>query len=357
MYEQELLENQKKIGEIVRSYGKQPQEALEKLQALLKDTEGYAEADSPEYYSVVSSTNEAMGDLYMNMKNLPEAEKAFQEMLRGALKLYEADQEKFDYRMGGAQFKLGTFYRAFIGCHQFQPVPRKLNEQQQKVFEVAEKCYKNAIACTMENAKKGKGPYVELHSVSMEALMVLHAAVGNYETAVLFGQDAVRLGKAIYEKKDDRVQGFRLANQMGGLAGVYSFMKKPETALEYLEDANYVLETHEAEDAKTFGPMLARNYISLGGCYSAVDEEKENAEAAYKKGLERMIALNDQSNNRMVNDVIQSYIFVAEYYKKVENESEAKAHYTWAMKLASDMWKVTKQPVYENLVKQLQGKI
>lgn len=356
MYEKELLENQLKIGKIMKNGMNQPQEALGKLQDLLKDTEQYAQAESAEYYSVTSTIYEAMGDLFMGMKNLQEAEKAFQEMVRRAVKMYEMNKEKFDFRIGVANYKLGNFYRTLIGCHTLLPKPRELNETQQKVFGVAEKCLKNAIGYTMQNARKGAKHHVELHATSMEALMVLQASVGNYEMAVRFGKDCVGLSKAVYDKEDDKAHGMALANRMTGLAGVYTFMKNPQDAMENLEDAIYVLEEHEKDDPKV-QTMLARNYISVGSCYLAIEEEKENAEEAYKKGLNLMLKLNDQSNNRMINDVIQSYIFVGDYYKRVQKDVEAKTHYAQAMKLASDMYRATKQPRYEALMKQLQGKI
>lgn len=356
MYKKELLDNQMKIGQIMKTGMKRPQEALKKLQELLKDTEQYAEGESPEYYGVTSSIYEAMGDLFMGMKNAQEAEKSFQEMVRRAVKMYEIDKEKFDFRIGAANYKLGNFYRTLIGCHMLIPKPRELNEAQKKVFEISEKCLKNAIGYTMPNARKGAVHHVELHGTAMEALMILQASVGNYEMAVRYGKDCVGLSKAVYEKADDKVHGLALANRMTGLAGVYTFMKNPQLAMENLEDAIYVLEAHEKDDPKVQS-MLARNYISVGSCYCAIEEEKENAEEAYKKGLDLMIMLNDQSNNRMVDDVIQSYIFVGDYYKREKKEAQTKAHYTWAMKLASDMFRATKQPKYEMLMKQLQSKI
>lgn len=353
----QLLENQKRVIEIMRSGFKQPGETLSKLQDLLKDSEQYAESASPEYFGVTSTIYEAIGDIYQAMKNPQEAEKAYQEMVRKAVKLHELNKEKYDFRVGTANYKLGLFYRGLIGCHTLIPKPRELNESQQKVFEVTEKCFKNAIGYTMANARKGSGTHVEFHTSCMEALMILHSAVGKYDTAVLFGKDCVNLSKAVYDKADDQVRGFRLANQMTALAGVYTFMRNPQLAMENLEDANFVLEAHQSERDLKAAAMLARNYISLGSCYSAIEEEKENAEEAYKKGLELMTALNDKSNNRMVDDVIQSYIFVGDYYKKTEKEADATAHYTWAMKLASDMFRVTKQPRYEAIVKQIKTKI
>lgn len=355
MEKKALLNNQVKIGQIMKTSMKQPKEALEKLRILLKDTEQYAKGESAEYYGVTSSIYEAMGDLFMGMKNLQEAEKSFQEMVRRALKMYELDKEKFDFRIGAANYKLGNFYRTLIGCHILVPKPRELNESQKKVFEIAEKCLKNAIGYTMTNARKGAIHHVELHGTAMEALMILQAAVGNYEMATRFGRDCVGLSKAVYDKADDKAHGVALANRMTGLAGVYKFMKNQQQAMENLEDAIYVLEAHEKDDPKV-QTMLARSYIGVGSCYQVIEEEKENAEEAYKKGLNLLIQLNDRSNNRMIDDVIQSYVFVGDYYKNEEKETEAKEHYMRAEKLASDMFRVTKQPRYEALIKQLQLK-
>lgn len=355
MEKKALLNNQVKIGQIMKTSVKQPKEALEKLQNLLKDTEQYATGESAEYYGVTSSIYEAMGDLFMRMKNLQEAERAFQEMVRRALKMYELDKEKFDFRIGAANYKLGNFYRTLIGCHILAPKPRELNESQKKVFEIAEKCLKNAIGYTMANARKGAIHHVELHGTAMEALMILQASVGNYEMATRFGRDCVSLSKAVYDKADDKAHGVALANRMTGLAGIYKFMKNQQQAMENLEDAIYVLEAHEKDDPKV-QTMLARNYIGVGSCYHAIEEEKENAEEAYKKGLNLLIQLNDRANNRMIDDVIQSYVFLGDYYRKEEKEMEAKEHYMRAEKLASDMFRVTKQPHYEYLIKQLKTK-
>lgn len=357
MYEKELLNNQLQIGQIMKTGFKQPAETLSKLQELLKNTEKYSEADSAEYYVVLSTVYEAMGDVYQVMRKPQEAEKSFQEMVKKSLKLYEFDKQKHDFRLGAANYKLGLFYRSLIGCHMLAPKPRELNEGQKKVFEIAEQCFKNSIGYTMQNARKGILRYVEFHTSCMEALMILHASVGNYETSVSIGKDCVRLSKVVYDKKDDQMQGVRLANQMTALAGIYSYMKNPQLSMENLEDANFVLEAHQKDGDLKIGAMLARNYISLGSCYSVLEEEKENAEEAYKKGLNLMIKLNDQSNNRMIQDVIQSYVFVGDYYVRASRESDAKAYYVKAEKLASDMYRVTKQQRYETLMKQLQKKM
>ena len=357
MNEKELLENQKRVVEIMNKMAKNPQEAAEQLLALQKDVEAVLSPDSQEYCISSMAVCEAYGDCMVRLKKVPDAEKSYQQMVNHAAKFFEFDREKNDYHLGAAYYKLGSFYRTLIGCNVLLPKPKEFTEPQKKVFEVAEQCYKSAIGCTMQNAKKGLLRYVEFHSVCLADLIVFHAAAGDYKTAILCGKDAVRLGKMVYEKKDDKAQAVRLANFMNALAAVYMFSKEPQPAMESLEDAVYVLEEHEKEDETGIGAMLARYYISLGSCYVAIEEEKHQAEEAYKKGLERMVAINDKTNNKMIDDVIQSYMFVADYYAKEQKEFDAKSHYTWAMKLASDMWKVTKNPKYDNLVKHLQSKV
>lgn len=357
MNEKEMLEKQKQVAELMKNLEKNPQEALKKLLELQQIADREMDKESAEYYSVTVAIQESMGDCHMKLKQIPDAEKAYQEGVRKATKLYEADRSQNDYRLGGAYYKLAAFYRALIGCNMMLPKPKELTEPQKKVFQIAEQCYKNAVGCTMDNAKKGSGRHIEFHANCFGELLVLYAAVGDYEHAIPFGKDAVHLSKVLYEKKDDKVYAFRLANQMNGLAAVYMFSKNSQLAMESMEDAVYVLEEHEEEDPVGLGITLARYYISLGSCYCAVEEEKMNAEEAYKKGLDRMEKLNGQSKNRLIDDLIQSYVFVGDYYQREKKTSEANDCYKRAMKLSADMWKVTKNPKYDNLVKNLQSKV
>ena len=230
---------------------------------------------------------------------------------------------------------------------------RELTELQKKMFELAEGLYKNAVACTMENAKKGALRYANLHALIMSELLVLYASVGDYEKAIACGKDGIKLEKAIYEKMDDKEHSFRLANRMNALATVYIFAKNVQAAVETLEDSIYVLEEHEEEDSDTFGMLLARNYLSLAGAYSQIPEEASNAEATYKKGLEQMTELNKKLNNRFINDLITAYMLVGDYYKRTGSGETAREYYRWAMKRASYLWKSTKNPQYEAVVRRL----
>lgn len=357
MYEKQLFVIQKKIAETVQKSAEHPEGAVAKLLGLKKEVQGFAGDSSPEFYNAAATIQEAIGDIWIKAKKPTEAEKAYIEMVQFSGKLYELDKQKYDYRLGFSYYKRATFYRNALQCATLTVTPKVLNEQQQKLYTVTEGLYKNAIACTMENAKKGQLRYVDLHALCMSELLVLYASVGNYQSAVACGKDGVRLDKAIYEKIDDKAHGFRLANRMNALATVYSFMKNIQLTMETLEDSIFVLEEQEEEDPITFGVMLARNYLTLAGCYAQIEEEKENADATYQKGLEYMVEVNKKTNNHLVNDVITSYMIVGDHYGRKNNNDAAKAHYRWAMKQASDMYNQTKDPKYEAIVNRLKPRV
>lgn len=353
MYEKQLFVIQKKIAETVQKSAENPEAAVAKLVNLKKEVQGFASDTSPEFYNAAATIQEAIGDIWVKAKKPADAEKAYIEMVQLSGKLYELDKQKYDYRLGFSYYKRANFYRSALQCATLTMTPKVLTEQQQKLFTITEGLYKNAVACTMENAKKGQLRYVDLHALCLSELLVLYTAVGNYQSAIACGKDGIRLDKAIYEKLDDKAHSFRLANRMNALATVYTFMKNVQLAMETLEDSIFVLEEHEEEDPITFGVMLARNYLTLAGCYAQVEEEKENADSTYQKGLERMVEVNKKTNNKLINDVITSYMIVGDHYKRKNNTDAAKAHYRWAMKLASDLFNQTKDPKYENIMNRL----
>ncbi len=353
MYEKQLFVIQKKVTETVKEAAKDPEAAVERLMQLQKETESFATDSSPEFYNAAATIQEAAGDIWMRAKNPVKAEKSYKEMVRLSMKLNELDRSKFNYRLGFSYYKLASFYRAIIHCAAIYPTPKTLSEKDEKIFRITEGLYKNAVACTMENAKKGQIRYVDLHAACMSEVMVLYAAVGNYQSAISCGREGIQLDKAIYEKLDDKAHSFRLASRMSALSAVYTIVKNVQLAMETLEDAIFVLEEHEQEDPVLFGTMLARCYLNLGNCYSQQKEEADNAEATYRKGLDHIIEANKKADNRFCNDVITSYMMLGDYYRRTKNEDAAKAHYRWAMKLASDQFAKTKNPVYENMMKRL----
>lgn len=350
MTEKELLGLQNKLTEAVKGAVENPETSVEKLMNLKNETEKSVKTE--EAYTVSAMIYEAIGDIWMKAKKPDKAEKAFLEMMRAATKLYELDKEKYDFRMGFAYYKRAVFYRTMIGCTALTATPKTFSEHQKKMFSVAEGLYKNAIACTMK--KQMTMRYVNLHANVMYDLLILYGCVGDYEKAIACGKDCVKLDKVIYEKMDDKVHSFRLANRMNSLATIYAFTKNAQLVMETMEDSIYVLEEHEEEDPITFGVMLARNYMTLAGSYSQLKEEASKAEETYQTGLKRMIAVNEKAENKLINDVITSYMMVGDYYKRVKNEESAKAYYCWAMKAASDLFQETKNPIYQNVMKRLQ---
>lgn len=353
MDEKELLTIQKKIAEIVKGSAGNPQAAVAALMDIIKETECKAGNTSPAFYSVAATAHEASGDIYMKAKKIGEAEKAFLEMMKMSVKLYEQDKEKYDYRLAFSYYKRAAFYRTALQCNTLSAKPKELTPLQKKMFELTEGLYKNAVACTMDHARKGVFRYVELHALVMSELLILYAAIGDYEKAIICGKDGIKLDKAIYEKLDDKAHSFRLANRMNALATVYTFQKDIQNTMETFEDAIFVLKEHEAEDPITFGVMLARNYISLGSCYAVIKEEAHKAEKTYQQGLNRMVEVNQKAENRLINDVITSYMMVGDYYKRVKKEENAKLYYGWALKQATELYGKTKDARYENIMKRL----
>lgn len=344
---------EKEISMIVKETGQSPKETVEKLLNLKKELEKSVSDTNPVFHDTAAMIYEAVGDVWNSARKGAEAEKAYITMLEHSVKLYEMDKERFSYRLGFSYYKRAHFYQVMLQLNIPLPTPRELDEQGQKLFGVIETFYKNAIACTMSVTKKGTLRYVELQSLVLSQMALLYASVGRYEEAIRHGKDGIQLEKAIYEKLDDKAHSFRLGHRMNAMASIYSIVKKPELAAEMLEDGIFVLEEHEAEDAVTFGVILCRCYINLGGCYSQSEENSSLVEEAFQKGLQYILDVNEKTGNRQVNDVITSYMIVGDYYKKVKNEESAKMYYRLALKRASELWEKTKLPAYEKIVKRL----
>lgn len=353
MYEKEQQDMQKKIFEIVKSSQTDIQGAVDKLQNLKKEAEGIFVAESLELYNVTATIYEAIGDIYRKAKNPVEAEKSYREMMKYSSKLYTADKEKYDYRQGISHYKFASLYRVGIQCNVLGGKPKQLNELQKKVFGLAEAYYKNVLTCIVDQAKKGNLRYVELHSTVMNELSVMYACIGNYEKAIEVGKNGITVDRTIYDKHDDKVHGLRLAGRMNALAAIYAYAKNSQAASEMLEDANYVLERHEEEEPVAAGIMLGRNYLNLGGCYTLIEEEKENAEETFLMGLNKVLELNEKVKGGFAEDVLLAQMLVGDFYKKVEKEETAKEHYQKAKEKAEFLYKHTKNPKYEAILKRL----
>lgn len=351
MYEKEQQEMQKRILEIVKSAQTDIQGAVDRLQNLKKEAEEMFQADSLELDNVIATIYEATGDIYRKAKNPVEAEKSYREMMNYSSKLYKADKEKYDYRQGISHYKFASLYRVGIQCNALGTKPKQLNELQQKVFGLAEAYYKNVLTCIVDKAKKGNLRYVELHSTVMNELSVMYACIGNFEKAIEVGKNGITVDRTIYDKHDDKVHGLRLAGRMNALAAIYAYAKNSQAASEMLEDANYVLERHEKEEPVAAGIMLGRNYLNLGGCYTLIEEE--NAEETLLIGLNKVLELNEKIKGGLSEDVLMAQMLVGDFYKKTGKEETAKEHYAQAKEKAEFLYKHTKNPKYEAILKRL----
>lgn len=354
MYEKELLTIIQKISGIVKE-STDPASSAAQLEALKEETAQLVSSTSPEFYNVASTICEATGDVWIKAKNLNEAEKSYKEMIQIATKAYQIDKTKYDFRLGFSYYKLASFYRTALQCAVLTPTPKVLTDAQQKIYNAAEELYKNAVGCTMANAKKGILNIVNFHALCMSEMLIFYAAVGNYQSAISCGKDGVQLDKLIYEKYDDKKHSYRLANRMNSLATVYMFMKNVKLAAETMEDAIFVLEEHEEDDPVTFGIMLARSYITLASCYNQHPEEKEQADATYEKGLALMLQANNKSTGRFTNDVLTAYMVVGDHYRRKNKLDLANERYNLALQLATILHAQTKKPVYENTINRLKS--
>lgn len=353
MYEKELATIQKQLTEIVKESVKNPTEALEKLLSLKKEAGIVLTMESGEFCSVAATIHEVIGDVNFRTKKPVDAEKSYKEMMQFSRRLFEIDKKKYDYRMGLSSYKLASFYRGALQCNVLTPKPKNLSEVQKKIFETTEVLYRQAVSCIFENAKRGSILHVELHSTVMNELSVMYAAVGNYERAVEIGKNGIQLDKAVYDKHDDRMHCKKLAGRMNAMAAIYMYMKDPRHASEMLEDANFVLEEHEAEDPVNLGLMLARNLLNLGSCYHMLEDERENAADAFENGLNKIIEINKKVNGKLINDEIISQMVVGDYYKKAGNETKAKEHYRKALGKAKEVFDKTKDMKFANIIKKL----
>lgn len=353
MYEKEQQGMQRRILEIVKSAQTDIKGAVDQLQNLKKEAEGIFEAESLELYNVTATIYEATGDIYRKAKNPVKAEKSYREMMQYSSKLYTADKEKYDYRQAISHYKFASLYRVGIQCNALGGKPKQLNDLQKKVFGLTEAYYKNVLTCILEKAKKGSLRYVELHSTVMNELSVMYACVGNYEKAIEVGKNGIAVDRTIYDKQDDKVHGLRLAGRMNSLAAIYVYAKNSQAASEMLEDANYVLERHEEEEPVAAGIMLGRNYLNLAGCYTLIEGEKEQAEETFLAGLNKILETSEKAKGGFAEDVLLAQMLVGDYYKKEGKEDTAKEHYAKAKEKAEFLYKHTKNPKYESIMKKL----
>lgn len=285
-----------------------------------------------------------------------EAEKLLKEKVKAAAALYEQDKEKNDLQLGVAFYQLAKFYASLIRCDRIQVKPIQLDEKGQKIFKTCEMIYNDAIRCTLENGKAGKGAYVDFHAACMYDFMLLYAGAGRFADAVKHGENGIRLEKAIYEKMDDIKHCYRLGERMSGLAAVYAANNELVKCMETLEDSIFALEEHEEEDPVNIGILLGRSYISLASTYDRIPEEAEQTEEFYQKGYHKVEEVQELTQNRFLDDMIHAGIMVGEYYKRKENP-QAKIYFKEALDLAQGFKEKTGHAKYDYIIAKLKVQV
>lgn len=356
MYEQELTNMRLKIQEAVKKVGSEPETAMKELVDIKAEVEKTFPAESAEWYALLATVQEHMGNVSVKMKKNVDAERHFKEMVSLSVKLYEKDKEKYDFRLGTSFHRLAKFYTTLIQCDRLQIKPVSLDERKEKIFKTCEMLFHDAISCTLKNGKSGKGMYVEFHSVCMHDMMVFYAATGKYEQAIKHGKNGIALEKAIYEKFDDKIHSFRLGERMTALAAVYTASNDLQSGMESIEDAIFALEEHEAEDRVKFGLLLGRSYLTLAGTYERIPEEEQQAEATFLKGYAKLEEVQEISKKIFLDDMISANVVLGEFYKKKERP-EAKLYFQEALKLAQTFKEQTKNARYDYLIAKLRVQV
>lgn len=353
MLEDKTKEFHHKTIEIVKDKSKDYQQKISALENLKELSAADIPTDSEQYLHLISVISEACGDLHMQHRKIPQAEKSYMDMMHAAAKVYSGDKDKFRSRYGFCCYKRASFYRTCLGCTKPSNPPKVLNESQQKVFSMAETFYKTAIGATFQPDKPMPIADADLHSLCMSELMIMHAAVGNFNSAVKYGSDGIGVERAIYAKLPDKIHGFRLANRLNSLSTIYILLKNPALAAQTMEQSVEIIIKHKEEDPLTFEVLLARTYLSLAEYYSQLADKASLAESTYKNGLKLMTAANEKSDNKLINDVLTAYIMVGDYYIRCKKYAPAIDHYRWAYDMASALLKSTKEPRYELILKKL----
>lgn len=353
MYEKELSNIMNQILDILNTDLTTPNDTFLKLQNLEKEIENQIPEKNTSYYQAISKVKEAIGDIWVRCKRAADAEKAYREMMLNAQKCYEADHQN-DLVLGHSAYKIASFYRLAIQCANFSNVPKQLNENQQKIFNISEVSYKNAISCTLENAKKGDSACVELHATCMNELSVLYAAIGDYPSAIQAGKDGISLDRIIYKKINDKARCFLYANRLNSLANIYMITKDVLNAANCLGLSIQVLKEHKDEEPITYGILLGKNYITLGTCYFKLHKDEALIESTYLTGLDYMENVNVKINNRLDYDVIKCTMIIGDYYHQMNKAENAKKYYELAFNQAQETFAKTKDCKFDAIVKQLQ---
>lgn len=325
MYEDIVKTLNQDIAQILKKK-EEPKKMFGALTKVRETAEKSLPPDSPEQGKILVVLYEIMGNLQFSMKDAQEAEKLYRTMAGIGAEMYKKDKQEYDVLFAQTNLRMAVFYKSLINMDFVTPSPRKLNEAQQKAYDTSEKFFRNAIAACLDKIKSGNRTALELQGKCMGNLMVLKAAIGEYEEAIRIGEQLIKLEKAIFQVTDDAPHAMELGQWMNTLASVYSFHKDHVKALEMMEDCIFALEDKEQENPVALGIRLAGCYINLGNARYLVPEEREHAEEAYRTGLEKYRKLNEQTNGQYENAEKQACLAIGNYYQRAGQEEKAQEY-------------------------------
>lgn len=353
MYENELKEIHGKIAQVLKMKREQLPEAIALIEAEKENAARILPEDSLEHYSILVTLEESQGDLYQRSKQLKKAAECYDRMAKAAEILFQRDKTKYSFQKAAALYKQAGCVRISINCLVMTPVPRELNEQENKFYQLAMSRYKEAARLLLTGAQVGITRNVEMMSNCLIDMAVMHGVVGNYKEALECARNAVSLDKNLYETIDDKQHSMRVALHMNLLALIYNLMKNVEMAMETLEDAIYALGEHEQEDPIQFGITIGRFQMNLANCYQYSRTEKKQAEGTYLNALSNIKAVNDNTNGKFVLDLVSAFQAVGRYYISMGNRKEADSYLNNGILLADEAFTQTGLQLYQQLAEQM----
>lgn len=322
MYEKEIEKAQERLNAALTLANKQPGEAINMISDMEKWIDETIPNDIPEYYGVVITYNEVMGDLSVKMRSFVQAENYYKKMLSNAVKLYEIDKTKYDIRLAVAYCKLANNCATNIGCHMIPQTPRLLNEQTQRPFDAGENFFKVAIKILQDGCKKGSAAHLQNQARAINSLATMEAAVGRYKESIAMWSDSVRILKAIYEAIDNKQMALFLGQTLQSMATVCTLYKDPGKSQECIEDSIYVLKEHEEENPVQIGVMIARNYMNLAGNLLMQNADKSEIDETYDKATSKISMVNAIAKGAAVADEVSCYLLSGQYYLATDRKEK-----------------------------------
>ncbi len=357
MYEKELNGIREKVREALKMKKEQQAEAIALLKAQKEELGKLFSEDKDEYQVTMVTIEESLGDIHQRSRQVKAAAECYDRMGKYADELYKKDHVKYTFQKAAALYKQAACIRISLNCLVMTPKPRVLNEQENKLFQLAMIRYKDASKVLLNKAQLGMGNYVEMLSNCLSDMAVMYGVVGNYKDALECAQKAVKMDKEIYNSLDDKAHSMRLALHMNMLALLYNLMKNVDMAMETLEDAIYALGEHEAEDPVQFGITIGRFQMNLANCYQNSRTEREQAEPTYLNALANIQGINEKTGGRFVLDLISAFMAVGRYYLSKDNRKEGESYLNNGILLADEAYAKNGQQLFHQLAEQMRALI